>query len=449
MEQRVRSDYQIKPTSVTEEAFHTSCADTAWHFNANQRPSLNGVSKVMSDYVVPRFHARRAAGEKFFNNMYSEEVTVSTVGNGYQIQSVAGSCGAQPSWRAMYRCAGPIVASLTPVVLVNGHGHELPLISTALSDADIIRAQRRVSTEVLSKRGTGDSELWESLATYRQTMELLRNPLRQLQDLSKRLLNNAERGVSSRGLLKEVSSGYLIWRYGIGPLMKDIRDILSSLQKEGGDKEVTVRAKDQLQAESLISGSTTLGILQGNWQNQVLDAVTVRGMSLDRGHVSFANNLGLSFKGLAMLPLQLTSYSFVADWFTNLSSYVGATIPALGWTQLGSCLVTSRVTANTYVLASVTNLQPGSYQVTETPQGSVTIVQRSTTRTPLFPVSFERQSDFKFDSFKRAADGAALIASRFVKLNNLIGYTPNNSAFRDKKAYRAWAETLNASREFT
>jgi len=447
MAQRSRSDYQIFGNPVTTYAYHTVCGDNAWHSNGALAAALNGSKKVMADYVTPRFNSRRAAGERFFSNMYKEEVTVSTVGTGYQLRSNANSCSS-PAHKAEYRSDGPIVQVFIPAEAVNERGHYIPRISTALSDAEILAAQKRVSTEVLSKRGTGDSELWESLAEYRQTIELLRNPLTQLKDLSKRLLHNVDSGVFSRGLLKEVSAGYLLYRYGITPLMKDIRDILSSLHKEGGHKEVTQRAREQLTATSVITGTTTWDIFRANWSNLVDDVVTVRGMSLDQGYVSYANNLGLSFKGLAVLPLQLTSYSFVADWFTNLSSYVQATIPALGWKQLGSCLVTTRATSNAYQLTSVIGTN-SNYTVTEAPTGSIGIVRLSTTRTPLLPASFEIKPDFRFDEFKRVADAAALVSSRFIKLNGLVGPLPNNSAFRDRKAYRDWAATLGHSRQFT
>jgi hypothetical protein len=403
----------------------------------------------MVDFVVPRFVSRKKAGERFFNNLYKDEVTVSTVGSGYDIISVGNACGVAPGpWKAQYRSAGPTIVGFVPTSAPDAKGNSFPVISTQLSETEIGSLQRLVSTECLAKVGAGDSDLWESTAEYRQALELLQNPLTRLTNLSKKLVNAAERDRFSGGLMKEVSGGYLMYRYGISPLMSDIRNIIASLSKTTGKKEVTSRAKGQILKSATVLGDGTIGIMRGNWTNQIVDTVTVRAMSLDEGDVSFANNLGFSMKSLLLLPWQLTHYSFVADWFANFSSYIGATLPTFGWKKLGSCMVTTRVTSNAYVLTGVTNLASATYTITNSPTGSIGVIVVSTTRTPLAPVSFEIESDFKFDKFTRVADAFALVASRFVRINKALGPTPNNSAFRNKKAYALWEESQNASKQF-
>lgn len=437
MEQRVRSNYNIISTPLLERAFPQSCLNKIWTNDYVTGAALNGESEVMSDYVTPRFRQRQRNGEKFFNPMYKEKLAIATVGNSFRTISQGDACpgGLKGQWIG----TGPTVAVLTPRdTVANSHGHFLPTRQTALDANDVSRVQRVVSTEVLSKRGRGDSELWETLAEYRQTLDMLNNPLNKLKDLSSRILKSCEKGVAGRALIKEVSDGYLLYRYGVLPLMKDIKSIIASLEKPSGDMEKTVRAKEQLVAQKSFQGQSTAFGLIATWQCQVDEVLTVRGMALDRGYVSFANNLGFDLRGLALLPLQLTSYSFVADWFSNLSSYVAATIPALGWQSLGNALVVHRAVGVSYKLLDVTT-GTSPYTLLEAPTGSVAYSSVSTTRSPLMPASFEMVSDFKFDHFSRVADAIALVASRFVKLNSLIGYRPNNSAFHDKKAYHHWA----------
>jgi hypothetical protein len=409
---------------------------------------LNGSMRSMTDFVVPRFKSRRAAGEKFFNNMWKEEVTVSSAGSGRQTTAVANACNTV-GLHAQWRDNQSGILGIIPTIAPDSHGNRLPVISTAISDAEVSRVQRLISTETLSKRGTADSDLWESVAEYRQVIEMLQNPIEKLKALSKRMLQSAEKGIAGRRLMKEVSDGYLMYRYGVTPLMRDIKNIISSLNKTGGKKEVTSRAKEQLTVHSLVNGILNDGVGNVSWSNQVDDSITVRGMSLDEGHVSYANNLGFSTKGLLMLPLELTSYSFVADWFVNLSSYVQATLPVFGWNSLGSCFVTTRVTANAYRITSDIASNPAVYTITSPMTGTVGVVRVTTTRSPLLPASFEMKSDFRFDGFTRVADSVALVAGRFVKLSNLIGFRPNNSAFHEKRAYRRWEDSLNNSRQFT
>jgi len=442
---RIRSDNSIVSKPNEEKKLNFSCSQTSWISAGFNLPIVNGSKRSMVDYVVPRFNSRKAAGEKFFNNMSSEEITVVTSGNGRTVTGVAESCSTTHA-HCVWKDDFAIINNFIPLQVADAKGNRIPVITGALSEAEIARVQRLVSTEVWSKRGTADSDLWESVAEYRQAIELFHDPLSRIKDLSKRLLQSAEKDQFGRRLLKEVSDGYLMNRYGIMPLMKDIKNVLSSLSKTHGQKEVTSRAKEQLSAHSMVSGAYNDGVGKGDWINLIDDTVTVRGMSLDEGYVSMANNLGFSMKGLALLPLQLTSYSFVADWFTNLSSYVQATLPVFGWNYKGSCLVTTRVRANAYSMRNDTSSNPGVYTVTTPAQGTVGIIQVTKTRSPLLPASFDIKSDFRFDKFTRVADAIALIAGRFVKLGNLVGYRPNNSAFHDRKAFHVWDEYLRSTR---
>lgn len=444
MAQRIRSSYEIKSTTLPVFTYPQSCSNRIEVASGSYGSALSGSSKIMIDEVVPRFHARRAAGEKFFNDMFKEEITVSDVGSGRTTESVANVC-TSPTIKSRLRADGAFVASVTPRAAVNSRGHRLPLLSTALSSLEISKLQREVSTEVWSKIGTGSTEMWESVAELRQTISMLNSPVNRLQDLSKRLLQSVSRGNTGRALVKEISDGYLMYRYGVLPLMRDISSMISSLEKEGGEKEVTSRANGQISAHSFSSGAA-VGQFTYPWKTEVNDVVTVRGMHLDKGHISIANTFGFDFRGLAMLPLQLTSYSFVADWFSNLSSYVRSTIPAFGWQSLGGCLVTTRVTSTSYTLGTLTNNDPGNITLISGPTGSSSIISVSTTRGSLLDSSFELRSNFGFDRFTRTADALSLIASRFVKVNTLLGVRPTqNSAFHNRKAYQRWLEQPNVS----
>lgn len=453
--QRVRKDDQIIATTCQEWRTYKVCPNPAMVFNGNYaKPALNGTAKVMSDYVVPRFNSRRKAGEKFFNDMFRETVTVSTTGNLAKTQSVAIACGL-PGTKVQWETRNaPVTLNWIPTEPADINGRHFPVTSTLLSDSEMIRAQEEVSTEVLSKVGTGDSDLWESVAEYRQVISMLGDPLEKLRSLQTRMLSALENSRTSRALFREVADGYLMYRYGITPLMRDIKELLSSLRKFGGHREVTSRAKTQIHAHGVLNGSEiSPGYASIAWSNQVDDAFTVRGMSLDEGHVSLANNLGFTLKGLLILPVQLTSYSFVADWFTNLSSFVQATLPTFGWKHLGASMTSTRVVANGYTLGSFTNLAPGTWTHPTPPTGTCGIIRVTTSRTPLLPAAFVSKSDFRFEKFTRTADAVALIANRFVSLSRLKGEgSLRRLAFpgdRNDRAYRNWADTLNYSKNST
>lgn len=436
MELRTRADYNIKANPVAEWAVGTSCADGTAHFNSNLPTYPTGDRRVMADYVVPRFHARSKAGEKFFNNMYSEKVTVTSVGAPFSIISVANSCNS-PVRKAQYWSTGNASHIFIPKAAPDSRGNSLPLLSSALSDPEILRLRKEISTEVWAKRGMSDTDIWEAIAEYRQTLSLLSGHLEKLKSLSKRVADSASRSQTGRGLFKEVSDGYLMYRYGISPTLRDIQNLLNSLTKGTGHKQRTVRASGQISAHKTITGSVVSGVLTGAWVNQVADAVTVRAMSLDEVDISFANNLGFSTRGMLLLPWQLTTYSFVADWFANIGSFIASTLPAPGFKQLGHALVMDRVIGNGYTVTVQSN--NAGYTLLTAPNGTNSIVHQSKQRTGLEPAAVVVKSDFRFDDFTRVTDAVTLLASRFGGLSKTMGSSPNNSAFRDKKAYHAWA----------
>jgi hypothetical protein len=439
MERRIRSrrGFTNKPRTIEERNWSCSPGANQWVFASNNQPIWDeGESETMIDSVSPDFHKRRAKGEVFFNDMWYEKVTGSASGSTYHLQynNPVSPCGAVPERRM---AEGHCSQRCVPNVVVDGIRY--PIEATVVSQSDVDRMVVGVSTEVLSKRGRSDSDLWESMAEYKQTLELLQNPLNRLRSLSSKLLQSANG--PSRVLLKEVSGGYLLYRYGIIPLMKDIESILKSLSRVTGKQRKTVRASDSRFAVAGSSGPFLLDVIEGTWKRETRDNIIVRAMSLDEVDLSFGSNLGFSFKGLVTLPWELTGYSFVADWFLNVGDYLGAHAPAPGYKQLGSCVVVQRVTSNAYTYAS-TGISPSGQSVNAqmvTPlTGSCAMVRISRTRGALAYPGVVIKSDFKFDSFTRAADAFSLLAQRFIKVKTLVGPQPNLSAFRQKSAYNKW-----------
>jgi hypothetical protein len=389
----------------------------------------------MLDAVIVNFHKRRKAGEVFFNPMSSDKVTIATSGSNYEIISRANSCSS-PAMKAEQQTLGPLGVYCVPNV-VNA-GIRMPVESYCLNETELARLKVQMSTEVLSKRGRSDSDLWESLAEYRQALDLLKNPLVKLRNISDVLLKAASRGNTSRALLKEVSGGYLLHRYGVLPAMKDVENVIASLTKLTGRQRKTTRSSGRLYATTQNVFVSSFDTNSVNVVQNVIDSVTVRAMSLDEVDVSFGNNLGFSTKSLVTLPWELLGYSFVYDWLSNVGDFLGAMAPSPGYKQLGSCLVVSRVTANSWSYSSAGMSSP-TWTLASPFNGTIGVVRESKTRSELTMPGVVIKSDFKFDSFTRTADAFSLLASRFLKINTLVGPQPNLSAFRQRSAYNKWA----------
>jgi len=439
---RFRSKHEIKSLPAYGQSIWLNGSNTTWQsYPPSDVPValLNGEEGWMLDFVTPRFHKRSAAGEVFFNNKLQEKVTIETKASGFlqQNQIVPSLINGVPRNNGFRLDRGAVINHLPtrPSPRYGVWPEEVPVVS----QADINRMKVLTSTAVLSKRGRSDSDLWESIAEYRQTLDLLKRPLSELVNKSNAMLTSIQRSTASRRLLKEVSSAHLLYRYGITPLMKDIASIAKTLERTTGKQRKTSRANESHFAVQREDGYTMAGACKVLWTRETRENIQVRGMSLDEVDLSLLGNVGFSLKGLITLPYELVTYSFVADWFFNFGDYLGARAPAFGYNQLGSSLTTTVTRSTLYTITGTDAGGTDNWVYTGSLSGTCAIVRQSSTRSGLTHPGVTMRNNFKLDSFSRAADATALIASRFVKINNLVGPTPvGNFSYKQKQLSLLW-----------
>lgn len=401
--------------------------------------ALNGRDENMFDWVIPRFHKRVRGGEVFFNNMAREVVTIETKGAGTWSQRYAVGTNCSGTIRNNeFRQTNPNTIMFIPTI--NTPYYPVwPVENSALSNRSVEDLKTLVSTEVLSKRGRSDSDIWEMIAEMDKTLQLLRGPVLQLNDLSSRLHKSIATNTKSRALVKEISADYLLYRYGISPLIKDILSIMKTFERTWGKQRKSFRANDSDSSKSFTSGSFAVGAALSSWSLETTETIQIRGVSLEEVDLSILSNMGFSSKGLITLPWELTGYSFVADWFYNFGDLLGAMVPAYGYKNLGSCLSIERTRVNLYSVTTSQYSGAGNWQYTGSFGGTCAIVRQTSTRQGLSAPGLVMKSDFKFDKMTRMADAVALIASRFVKISHLIGPQPvRYPTYRQRKNMSLW-----------
>lgn len=436
---RLKAD-TIKITPVKAETIWLNCSGpSAWSaYPPIDQPlgRIDGEMKVMADWVVPGFHARTKEGQVFFNTMHSEEILVETKSSGVwsQAQKTPTMCSGVARNNQFRHVDGALLC-----MIPQQHHHKYgvwPYEPTAVSANDVSRIQTLASTSVLAKRGTVDSDLFESVAELGKTLELLRAPMAELKSKVSRLYLAAFNGSIGRRVLKDVSSSYLLYRWGISPLVKDIQSVLDTFKRKAGHVRKTTRALEQFTASSYDSGFTLFGSARVSWSRQTTETVTVRAMSLDETNITFLEQIGFSSKGLMKLPWELMSYSHVADWAFNVGDIIASSMPAFGYKQLGSCLVTQRQLATAYTITSADSGVDDNWVYTGQLNGTIGIIRGSTTRGGLSAPGFAVRSDFKLDSLTRASDTMAMIASRLTDVNRLhVSLNPRPVSYRQKKNF--------------
>lgn len=408
---RQRGGFSRGPLS--EWARNVNCSTPNWFFNANKGVAVtSGDYSEMRDVVVPGYKERSARGEVFNNPMsaITRAYSVST-GSEWLLRGTGVPCGTQPLIRAEYRGEGPYFSGIVPQEAVGGIS--VPKLQYSVTNSDLDQVCTEASTKVMAKRGSGN--LWESAAELNQTVSMLKGPIEKYA----KLLSGAERafrqGRLSRATAEASATAWLTWRYGINPVLQDIKNIQDDLKKQLGKKRETTRAFAQETAQTTVVGTSYSGVIKVDWQCQVTDVMSVRAWSLDEYTLDALNQFGFTTKGFLTLPWELTPWSLVADWFANFGDFLGAIAPAVGWNQVSSGLTVSHATSNVYSVRNCTSTSTG-YNVIIPIGGTIGITHLAKERRPLYSPGLVIKSDFKFDKFTRAADAMAFLSVLTAKV---------------------------------
>lgn len=381
-----------------------SCAQTSYTLLSTLAGPYVGTWEYMSDVVVPNYHRRSSRGEVFFNPMSRDVHRVACEGIGYeqQIKISNITCTGVPRFK-MGKRDGDQPAIIASVNLYSGA--TLLQAPRVISDSDVASAIREVSTKVLSDRGSADTNFYETLAELDQTLGLQKSII----DEIRKIVESTKRTKLGRAA-KSAAALYLLYRYGIRPLIGDIGALASSMGLESKKVRKTTRGSIHLNQQEYTSQNFGTGIVYVVGTQKTED-VTIRAMSLDEYTMSSVTESGLGTKELMKLPWELVPFSFVLDWFANVGDFYGSFLPTPGYTQLGSCVVTERTTSCVHNVTSFT--QPSyAYNMIRPCTGSLTLDSTRKIRAGLMAPGLVIKSDFRFSNLTRCADALALLLQR-------------------------------------
>lgn len=365
-----------------------------------------GQVNAMTDNVVDNFHKRQARGEVFFNSLNQSKVSLLSSSSGYAMENRTITPG-EPQKRRT-EVVGNWLDVYVPNATIGGVNRQGYRCSNEpLIGYDTVSLMRsEVSTSVLGSRGVGPSNgnLWESLAQANQIASLLHIfSVKSYQSLLAIVKSDKYGKMASLP-----AAAWLTWRYGLRPLIQDLRTAINAVTGSRGPKRVTTRASlVQTASDNTSYIATSPGSISNFYHRERKHTVTVRGMSLDEYIATVLTELDLTLKGLMTVPYDLLTLSFVFDWFVNLGDFLRSYVPAVGFTQLGSCLVVKHDYSYLYVADGSTD---GTDRIVLKPiSGVFTCVETTKERRALDSPALGIRQDFRLTSFTRAADAVALL----------------------------------------
>lgn len=360
----------------------------------------NGEVEVMTDFVQPNWRQLKRSGAVSFNSMVKEKHSYLQSGSGYRFHH-----SSNPANYEEYD--GSLSLTLTGLRPWSNPDRLLH------SSSEIRSLAVEVSTAVRSNRNRADANLSETLAESGKTADMVRNPIqawvaKPRGRVTKTSLTNAA--------AQSAANFYLMMRYGVMPLIKDISTVLVNV-KAIPPLRRTTRSKQASSRTELISRD----MIVANWvygatiSTTVDERVSVRGMSLDEDvteSLDRLKQLGFSGKDLVTLPWELVRMSFVVDWFVNVGDVFGALADNLfASNNLGSCLTYEIEHTESTFYQGVANPNFTTYTIDKYPQGAVSRTYSKKERAlGLLSPGLVVKNDFGFSKLTRNLDAFALTA---------------------------------------
>lgn len=432
-----------KPVKETR-TYPISCANRTWTgWTTSFGTAQYGLVKSCRDYVTPGYWKKKARGEWIGPNLLKLSVD-SVVPFGYSditatVYNPVACTGPTDYYRTEYR--GNLFAmDYLGTVL----GPE-----SVLDQAETTNLILETRTACLAKRGEGLTNLTETAAELDKTFAMLHSPLgnlrkfldvfvrhknylrlKKLRDDNKDLYSQLRkrrdgtyylpfrkrsRSDVAREIVTLVTSEWLRFRYGITPLINDVKAVMKVLGEtyDIGPKPYTARSSGRLSRNKFEPQAYTSFYYRVNAQKNSVHNFSVRANWTDLYKADPFDKLGLTFRNAVGVVWELTHYSFVYDWMLNIGDLIYANIPKPFVDPKGGtlCYWDSRKTV--WVATSVDNLVPADRQITGTYADGVVADSLFKRRDPMeFGTDLVVRTDFRFDNWVRATDAVSLILQR-------------------------------------
>jgi len=408
------------PPNMEEQRTWATCAESAWVVDYSEVPSKLGKVITFEDVVTPQWFRKKRKGETVFNPMkkVEREVFHSSIGYVIKESGVGQNCDGVLR-RVTYRSNEQTLPILLKRALSLGSDGTIAVpSSTIVTTDDIARLVSEAATKVKSKIRTGDAGGWETIAEFSKTIKLLKHPFEGITKLTKTLkgfsVRDGSKGVrSGADLLAVPASEWLKYRYGVLPLINDIKAVLKTLNsKSKGKIRKTERSTARLSGVTNRELVSNFGVLETTFLENRRHEVKVRAMSLDEYIQDSQTDLGLTLDQIPKTVWDLIPFSFVVDWFANVSDFINASIPRPGVTNLCSGYTIEEKLISSYFVKG-SRVTSASYVLDQPPGGAY--VERLITKKRVVGLpgpALVVKSDFRFDDNTRLADSAGLITQQ-------------------------------------
>jgi hypothetical protein len=396
---RVSDDVDYGVRHYTETAFNGSSTTATTPHRAANRGDYNATF----DWVSPGYRSRVARGEVINHSYSNRKVKYNHYWTGFKYQRNSGSGATIKTFEGDLWYTSP---ALCP-------------IGNRPAGVPLSALKAEAGTKALAALNSSDIQGLVEIAEAHKVRDTLRPRIDGLnrhlyRELSRTKPLSAKAITALGGINKVITANWLRYRYGIMPIMYLIEDAVV------GPKIKLVRDTARGSASYSDSGVWTES-KSGNFYQDLYTVNWLYECQVSAGILYrpdwSLNRYGISFKEIPGAAIELIPYSFVADWFVNLSPFVNSIVMPLGVKQLASWTVVRETYSSTCDVES-TWIGSSSYTNVKSTSGGYAIENETTNRHPgvsrgLVP----RWTSIKqIGSDKRLFDAYALACNLFPRL---------------------------------
>jgi hypothetical protein len=356
-----------------------SCANLNQVHYSNNDYLLQGRLKVTTDTVTPSFRVRSRRGEIIITPYTTTTEEHGVSGEGYRLQHGV-TCVATGA-KLIDTYDGPVQFA------VHLGGAKLPPISL-ITDAEINSAIGVAATQAWANSNGSDAQVLTDLGESRQTMDMFRRPASSLQPLLRAINRSRQARLLSglgQGTVQTASALWLQYRYGVRPLVSSVNSICQALARPRVRMRNTYRGRYTLSRTASPLSTLTEGVVRSQVQEHQTDLVEIRTGILIEEVVEISTRLGIDASGMLSLPWELVPFSFVADWFINVGSFLQAISPSLTKRPLGTWYTVKRVRNRRMILYGSSVIPPSTSVLLRGNNGERYSFYTTKTRVPALP----------------------------------------------------------------
>lgn len=366
-----------------------------------------GSSKKTTDVVTPGYRSLIQQGRVINNPFNSKKVERHYVGNGHKVQRDSGSGSTVKTYEAELHYGS--VPNFSDVSRPAGQPYNELVVEAGTKAASEVNAtDLQGLVEV--------AEIHKARDLFRFRLSRFKRYLDQAYNRTKKRDIRALAGVTSREISDVVSSNWLRYRYGIMPAIYLVEDSVVGLQVRLMRATARGNVSYQYSEVERVQTFNVYTFYTMKWSDYGVYTIDVRAGILYRPDIHW-NGYGFNLREVPSAAVELTPYSFVGDWFVNISPFVRAYFANLGVHHLASW-TTVKETYTRTSSCEATWKSPSGYSNLRTPTGLLTSQVTTTERFIGVQkgLAFRRDSMRKIGEDKRGIDALALTFQSLKRL---------------------------------